>query len=595
MVAHRGFIPETIIEGILSRADIVEVISEYVPLKKSGGTFKGLCPFHSEKTPSFTVSAEKQFFYCFGCSVGGNVFQFLMRIENLSFPESVRSLASRFGVTIPETAREAGREPGDRDAIYALNQSASDFFEGHLRDPRAGTPAREYLEKRGINPDQAKCFSLGFAPDAWDSCLKYFENRRIPLPVLEKNGLIKSNDNRSKFFDRFRNRIIFPFRDTRGRVVGFGGRILRNDTNAPKYLNSPETSVFKKGRLLYGIFHTGQGIRKSGYAILTEGYFDFLTCYHHGIQNVVANSGTSLTEDHASLLKRYTDDVTIIYDADPAGKSATERGFDILLKKGLRVKVVTLPQGEDPDSYLRKFGKEAFQEMLERARPFIEHLIHSAAKDSGGSGSLERKMEHARHILSFINKVPGNIEKSEYITMLSDTLKISEKAIQADLRRYSGRERPARGNQDPSRTAFGPLAEQCERGMIQIIFHHPDRIASVQEAVSPSDFKNPDLARIASVLFRELSLKKRLAMDDILAGLSTETQRSMASSLAMERVEYDNLARVIQDFARGMKKEEKKNKLHEIQEKKTFAVKMLKTDEFRRLKESAAMIRQSLD
>lgn len=597
MAVRGGFIPDFLIEEIRGRADILEVVSDYVALKKSGRNFKGLCPFHTEKSPSFNVSQDKQFFHCFGCGASGNAFNFLMKIENIAFPEAIRSLASRYGVTIPESVEGDKKEKDEREVLYELHRSACEFFESQLHHPQTGLRAREYLQRRGISLETAKRFSLGFAPDSWDACLNFFRKKGTSLALLGKSGIIKSSETGEKLFDRFRNRIIFPFHDTRGRLVGFGGRLLEDDKNAPKYLNSPETPIYKKGKILYGIYFAAKGIQAAGFATVVEGYFDFLTAFQNGIENVVANSGTAFTEDQVALIKRYTENVTMIYDADKAGKAASERGFEVLLKQGIRAKVAGLPEGEDPDSYLRKFGNEKFNGMLKDAKPFIEHLISSALAEEGMLDSTERKTWHANKILEFIRKIPSNIEKNEYLNILSERLKISEKALQSDMLKFSGN-RPERTPDSflhPRKKGRASLAEQCERGLVLIMIQHPEEIKKVREKISFQDFKDSDLREIAAVLLEQGHDEIAVSVDKIIERLSTGDQKAMAGALAMEPVEYEDLDRTIADFVKGMKKKDMKDRLHEIQKKKSYAVKMLNANEFSKLKKNESAIRRDLN
>jgi DNA primase len=520
-----------------------------------------------------------------------------MKIENIAFPEAVRSLASRYGVTIPESAEGNKKEKDEREVLYELNRSAAEFFESQLHHPQTGLRAREYLQMRGISLETAKRFSLGFAPDSWDACLNFFRKKGASLDLLGKAGIIKSSETGEKLFDRFRSRIIFPFHDARGRLVGFGGRLLEDDKNAPKYLNSPETLVYKKGKILYGIYFSGKGIQETGFATIVEGYFDFLTAFQNGIENVVANSGTAFTEDQVTLLKRYTENVTMIFDADRAGKAASERGFEVLLKQGIRAKVAGLPEGEDPDSYLRKFGSEKFNAMLKDAKPFIEQLICSALAEEGMLDSTERKTWHANKILEFIRKIPSNIEKNEYLNILSERLRISEKALQSDLLKFPGNrsERNPEPLAHPRKKGRASLAEQCERGLVLIMIQHPEKIKKVREKISLQDFKDSDLHEIASVLLEQDNIESAVTVDKIIERLSTGDQKAIVGALAMEPVEYEDLDRTITDFVKGMKKKDMKDRLHEIQMKKSYAVKMLNASEFSTLKENESALRRDLN
>ena len=320
-----NFIPEDKISEIKHSADIVDIVSDVVLLKKAGKNLVGLCPFHSEKTPSFTVSPDKQIFHCFGCGVGGNVISFLMKQEGLSFPEVARHLAKRYGVSIPEgpVSPEQKRRMSERESLFDLNRRAMDYFHETLLKSPAGEKARSYLSKRGISAKTIDAFKLGFARDGWDHLLRYFSGRRIPRALLEKSGLILARKDSSGYYDRFRNRIIFPIFNASMQVIGFGGRVL--DDALPKYLNSPETAVYNKSRSLYGIHRAKEKCRTTGTVFIVEGYFDLLTLHQHGIENAVATLGTALTAEHVRLLTRYASRMILVYDSDEAGIRSAQR------------------------------------------------------------------------------------------------------------------------------------------------------------------------------------------------------------------------------------------------------------------------------
>ena len=352
-------IPDQIIDDIQSRADIVEVIGRYVPLKRAGRHFKAHCPFHKEKTPSFMVNTDKQIFHCFGCGVGGNVFSFLMQHDRLTFPEAVRQLADHVGVRVPD--REPGSRNGSHEQLAALMEKVCGYFERMLLSPQQGKSARAYLQQRGVSEPTRRSFRLGLAPAGWDHVLNAAKATGVGSEQLEAAGLVIQG--RSGYYDRFRNRLIFPILDVRGRVVGFGGRSL--DASEPKYLNSPETSLYTKGRHLFGLAQAKEVMITMKTAVVVEGYFDCVILAQEGFSHVVSPLGTALTSDQARLLKRYTETVLLAFDADVAGEEATLRGIDLLVEAGLQVRVAQLPQGVDPDECLRAEGRKRFQQRLD--------------------------------------------------------------------------------------------------------------------------------------------------------------------------------------------------------------------------------------
>ncbi|MBI5807864.1 MAG: DNA primase, partial [Ignavibacteriales bacterium] len=364
-------IPEKQIDEIRNASDIVDIISGFIQLKKRGKNFIGLCPFHQEKTPSFTVSEEKQIYHCFGCGAGGNVFKFLMDYKNISFVEAVEEIAEHVGIKIQYDSAPSEQQ-NELEVFYEINLLAARFFSDQLLKSENGESAREYLKNRGIKLQTQKIFGIGFAPFSRESFLNLAKENKIDLQKAKQLGLIDTND-KGEYYDKFRGRIIFPIFSPNGRVIAFGGRIFSGETNAAKYLNSPESPVYSKRKSLYGLFHSKDEIRKLDRAILVEGYMDLISLYQAGVKNVVASSGTSLTDEQVQLLSRFTKNVLVLFDADSAGEKAALRSIEILLKQNFEVKIISLPKGEDPDSFINKFGKEQFEEEISRAQNFFEY------------------------------------------------------------------------------------------------------------------------------------------------------------------------------------------------------------------------------
>ncbi len=376
-----GFIPEEKIDDIRNTADVVDVVSAYVALKKTGKNFLGLCPFHAEKTPSFTVSPEKQIFHCFGCGQGGNVFSFVMQYNNLSFPEAVRFLAQRYGIQIPTRQMSTGekRRFQEKDGLFELNRQALAYYRNVLLETSAGKHGRDYISKRQMTPEVIDRFGLGYAPEGWRNLVQYFSKKGVGLNDVERAGLIIAK--KGTHYDRFRDRIIFPILDIHEKVVGFGGRCL--DDSLPKYLNSPETPLYHKSRILYGLHAAKKACRQTGSVFVVEGYFDVLALFCHGIKNVVATLGTALTRDHLRILKGYAQRVTLVFDSDEAGMKAAERTLSLFMEEKVSVRVMVLPEGQDPDSFIFEVGRDGFDERAEQALDLMSFLLESAINKHG--------------------------------------------------------------------------------------------------------------------------------------------------------------------------------------------------------------------
>lgn len=424
----KGSIPESKIEEIRQRSDIVGLISEYVVLKKAGRNHVGSCPFHKEKTPSFTVNSEKQIFYCFGCGQGGNVFSFLMKINNMTFPEAVRHLAAKLGIPVPRAFSDEaeGRRAGLREELYRINTLARDYFSRQLASD-GGKSGREYLLKRGIRQEVVREFRLGYAPLAWRHLRDFFQRQGVSLPLVEQAGLIIPKD-RGDYYDRFRGRLIFPIEDIQGRVIGFGGRVIGE--GEPKYLNSPESPVYVKGNNLYGLNRSRDEIRKADGVIVVEGYFDFLSLWNAGIRNVVATLGTALTAHHADLIKRYTKNVFALFDPDPGGKGALERSISLFLSRNIHARVVVLPEGRDPDSFIRSSGPKALEGVLSAARSAVDYYIDEMI---GIKKTLEENLASLREAIPFMAQIGDPVVRNLFIKRVSERLQIDQILLKKEV------------------------------------------------------------------------------------------------------------------------------------------------------------------
>ncbi len=437
-----SIIPESSIEEIRSIVDIVDVVGEYVQLKKRSSNFVGLCPFHSEKTPSFNVNPRLGIFKCFGCGEGGDVFSFVSRMESLSFPEAVRVLSDRVGVVLPEE-EVPGDEASEGESIYHALRFAARFFHGRLaKDPAAQT-ARDYLQNRGFTRESAKKFGIGYAPDEWDSLLTEASEQHVAVDFLEKAGLVIARKEETGYYDRYRHRLIFPIFSHVGKVIGFGGRILRED-DQPKYINSPETKVYSKVRVLYGLYQSKNAIRGKEEAILVEGYTDVVSLHQAGVQNVVASSGTALTKDQIGALSRYCKVIILLYDADSAGLRAALRGIDLILEEGLIPYAVRLPDGEDPDSYVQQNGAAAFEAFLRDHRQNFIQFVLANAKAAGRMDSPEGIASVQRTILQSVARISDPLNREAYLRSAAVSLDIPDNDLRPIVDAYRRGEKHSR-------------------------------------------------------------------------------------------------------------------------------------------------------
>ncbi|MCL6612809.1 MAG: DNA primase [Peptococcaceae bacterium] len=431
-----ALIPPDVLEDVRQQTDIVSLISEYVRLEKRGRNYVGICPFHQERDPSFSVSPDKQIFYCFGCQTGGNAIKFLMLAENLTFVESVRRLADRAGVYFPDLMKTRDDKRAAREErAWKANELAREFYHHCLLDSPEAAPAREYLAGRGLSGEIIKAFKIGYAPAAWDSLVSFLSGRRYRPEELLDFGLAVGDRNRVR--DRFRNRVMFPVTNPQGKVVAFGGRVLENEANKkqPKYLNTPETPFFNKSKVLFGLEQARKAIAECGFAVIMEGYMDVITAHQFGIRNALASMGTSLTSDQGKIIMRYTRDIYIAYDADAAGQKAAARGLDILQETGCRLRVISMPDGADPDSFIRKHGVEGWRKVIAGAESLLEYKLRLARR--GRKDPLDILGE----VLPNLAAIKSEIDLEEGIKLVAARLNISWESVKSEIRRFKADQR----------------------------------------------------------------------------------------------------------------------------------------------------------
>src|SRR6266446_481237 len=423
--------PQTFIDDLKRQADIVRVIQDYVQLKKKGANWMACCPFHKEKTPSFSVSPTKEIFYCFGCHKGGSVFNFVMEIERVAFPEAIKIVADKVGVPLPKLVDDGRFEAKRKEAddVIQLNNWALEWWEQQLESGAEGRLAREYLLRREITEETRKAFRLGYGPDSWDALSLHLRQKGASQTQIERSGLVVKKDDGGSY-DRFRCRLIFPVMDIQGKPIAFGGRTLKDDD--AKYINSPETAAYIKGRNLYGLHLTRDEIRRNGFAILVEGFLDLIVPYQFGIRNVAASLGTALTPDQAKLLSRFARKVLVNYDGDQAGVQAAKKAIEILLAEDLEVKILVLPEGADPDEFLRKSGASEYHRRRGEAQPHIQFVIDQAVRDRKLSNPADKEAA-IDEVLPYLRAVRSRLQKREYFDIAMDSLRIGDVTLRREL------------------------------------------------------------------------------------------------------------------------------------------------------------------
>ncbi len=486
-------IPDFVVDEVRARADIVEIVGEQVQLKRAGREFRALCPFHSEKTPSFYVVPAKGFYKCFGCGESGDVFTFLMKRQGLNFQEAVRQIAGRVGVEIPDAgATERAEEPHRK--LFEAIAFAADFFKRQLWDAPEGEKARRYLETREISREAAERFEMGYAVDGWHALREAANKHGIENDVLLEAGLIKESERAEKKepYDRLRDRIIFPLGELGGRIVGFGGRILGKTEGAPKYLNSPETPIYHKGRMLYGLNWSKGSIRREGVALVVEGYMDYVSLAARGIENVVAGLGTAMTPEQATLLARYTSRALLLYDSDQAGVRASFKTGDALLRARIHPLVVTLPVGEDPDSVARKGGAEALASYLEGATDVLDRKLQ-ILKERGYLEDSEGLRNTLDRLLPTLRAATDPVLRDIYVARVAELTKVRRETLERELD-PSYRPSPRRSEQAPAGPGRGAVRDKewsSEKLLLKLMIRDPARTQQAAEAIDPEDFRDP--------------------------------------------------------------------------------------------------------
>jgi DNA primase len=521
-------IPEDKLLEIKDAAAIEEVVGQYVKLEQKGRNLLGLCPFHTETKPSFTVAPEKGIFHCFGCGAGGNVFSFLMQYHRLSFPEAVQELARRYG--IPITFKDLGpggaQQAKKRTLAYEINQLAAAFYQATLNGPQ-GKAGREYLAKRGLTAAVIRSFRLGYAPDEWDALRRHLQGRGVSLEMAQEVGLLMPRD-RGGYYDRFRHRIIFPICDRQGRVIAFGGRIVGQ--GEPKYLNSPESVLYSKGRTLYGVPQAAEALRQSGVALVVEGYLDLIALAVHGIANVVATLGTALTREQVRLLKSLAERVVLVFDGDAAGAKAMKRAFPLFAQESLAVRALPLPAGLDPDSYVQAHSADLFGGAWEAAQPWFTYLLEDLISEHGLD--IQGRVHIVEELRPYLQAVADPVEQDLWVKKAASRLTVDEGAIRRSLASAA----PMTASRlDPGRG----LAVSKERGLLGWILTNPEAVALEELEDWAQDFENPEFKELLEVIILSYREHGRLDHGLLVQQVESDRLRSEICALTLEEKKFN--------------------------------------------------------
>ncbi len=535
-------IPDDLIDSIRSQADIVDIVSDYVPLRKSGKNYLGLCPFHDEKTASFSVNPERQIFHCFGCGKGGNVFNFLMEHEHVSFVEAVRHIARRLNITIPDTYRER-EASSEAESLAQVTRFAARFFHERLLNSDQGSIVRRYTAKRGLSDETIKSFGLGYAPDSWNDLLNAARKQGIDGAWLVKAGLAKTGEQRT--YDAFRKRLVFPIQAPGGRVVGFGGRAL-SDEDQPKYLNSPETPIYHKSQVLYGLYQARDALRQQGRILVVEGYMDLLGLYQHGVHGAVAVCGTALSREQARLAARYGKQAFLVYDSDQAGVRATWRAIEPLVEAGLWTRIVRLPEGYDPDSYVAEHGPDGFLKRVEQADSIADFMgFHANLQESGD------REEVFRTLADLIRKTTNLVHRERYREEAERRFPALQGLLASELRSPGAGRRDRRSPQAEDSRVRGEAP--VERGLVQLMLNDRTIAELVERQLEPDDFRHPLYRRIVEHCFTKLGDGEAYDFSGLVDTIDDEARRAITelinttdSGIQLEQRARDHVIRIKQ-------------------------------------------------
>ncbi|MGO8837430.1 MAG: DNA primase [Limisphaerales bacterium] len=541
-------------ERIRAASDIVDIIGSYLPLKKAGANFVALCPFHKEKTPSFNVNPHRQIFHCFGCHKGGDVFTFVKEFENIGFMDAVRRLAERAKIPL-----EFDQTPGEqqsrhlKDQLLEIHEQITQRWQNCLLNEAAGQTARDYLAQRGVSADAVKLFRLGAAPDLWDDTVNWAKSKGYDPAVVEKAGLILRKEGGEHYYDRFRGRLLFPICDEQGRVIGFSGRVLSGDEKTAKYVNSPETPIFTKSRVFFGLDKSKRAILDAGFAIVCEGQFDLIACFMAGVQNIVAPQGTAFTADHARIIKRYVDEVVLCFDSDEAGQNAAVRSLDHLLASGLAVRVAVVPAPHDPDSFLKANGGEAFRRLIEEAEGFFDYHLNRLCKlddanSDKGRNAILRGMAEAVH------KTGNSVLVDKYAQKTALRLGVSPEAVRAEFAKVRSPESGVRSPESEDSASIGPESEtprpsDKEFWLLKLLLLHDEFVSQAAVYLDVNWILHPHVQQIVAQRLAAQSNESWQSLAAFLDECESPEIRSLITEAVAEDRKLPNPDRQLADVA----------------------------------------------
>jgi DNA primase len=554
-----GLISQQVLEQIRAASDIVDVIGAYVPLKRAGANFVALCPFHKEKTPSFNVNPQRQIFHCFGCHKGGDVFAFVKEFENISFLEAVRRLAERARIPL-EFEQTPGQEKLRflKETLFTLHEQITQRWQAALANDAAGQIARDYLAKRGVSPEAVKLFRLGYAPEAWDDTVNWAKNKGHDLATVEQAGLIiRKDDERGgppRYYDRFRGRLMFPICDEQGRVIGFSGRVLAGDEKTAKYVNSPETPLFHKGRVIFGLDKSKRALLEAGTAVVCEGQLDLIACFMAGVENVVAPQGTALTAEQCRVLKRYVNEVVLCFDADTAGQNATLRALDDLLASGLAIRVASVPAPHDPDSFIREQGGEAFRQLVARAAGFFDHLLERLCREQDlrsdrGRAAVVQGLGEA------VMKTGDAVLVDTMARKAAGLLGVSVEAVRAEFHKAGrGAARPAREvSPDAPAAPDTPRPSEIEFWLLRVVLLDENLVEWTLGHLDLAWVEHPVVRRVLEARFRAFEHAEDLSVTALLTALDDPAASELITEAVAMTGPLDERFRILMDTVRRVR------------------------------------------
>ena len=542
------FIPDEKVAEIREACSIVDVISGYVSLSKSGSNYRGLCPFHQEKTPSFFVTEAKKIFHCFGCGASGDVFAFIMKYEKLGFQSATRLLANRFGIALPERelTPHQRKQLTEREELYAINEVAAQYYHEVLLNDQRGKKAFAYLHKRGISVPGIKEYRLGFAPEGWQELRNHLRGKKLSLEAAQKAGLLIPKE-KGQYYDRFRQRIIFPIFNLANHIIGFGGRVL--DAGEPKYLNSPESFIYNKRHNLYGLNAATRFIAQQNAAILVEGYFDLISLHQAGIKNVVAPLGTALTEQQILILKRYTPNIITVFDADSSGEKAMIRSLTPFLASGISPRMILLPEGHDPDSFIRQYGAQPFMQLVAAAIPLIDFVLEQAIKKHQIT-TPQGKIRASEDLIPVLQKITNELERELYIQKVASQLGIKEAYLITQIGKSSGRDTVISVDTASGSAGVGePVAveEKAERLILELMILHPEVIATVEEHAFLEEFTSGALKEAGRTLCCMYHKRGAIRLPEFIHTIQDESTQQYLTEVSFKEGSGGNPFKMLED------------------------------------------------